>query len=99
MDNVESGIYIHIPYCRSKCFYCSFVSDTDFSDGGQYIDAVIAEIGERGGGRIDSIYIGGGAPSILPRCEIARLLSAVRANFVVCGDWVISIQCNPDSAD
>ena len=99
MDNVESGIYIHIPYCRSKCFYCSFVSDTDFSDVGQYIDAVIAEIGERGGGRIDSIYIGGGTPSILPRGEIARLLSAVRANFDVCGDCEISIECNPDSAD
>lgn len=93
------GIYIHIPYCKSKCAYCSFVSDTRFSDCKEYINALIAEIEESAKNRCaDTVYIGGGTPSALPRGELSRIMSVIRGNFLLSDDAEISAECNPDSA-
>ncbi len=102
MSKIEEesfGIYIHIPFCKSKCAYCSFVSDACLSDCKDYVDALIREIRDVGGGRhADTVYIGGGTPSVLKRGELKRIMSAVRENFSLFDNAEISSECNPDSA-
>ena len=94
------GVYIHVPYCRSRCAYCSFVSGCDFSDMAAYKDALLSEIYARGGGKaVDSVYFGGGTPSVLERGFLAEILYAVGQSFELSSDCEISVECNPDSAD
>lgn len=84
------SLYLHIPFCRHKCNYCSFYSLTDF-DKSEYIDAIIRCVqyfGKNSGEnplisdcRADTVYIGGGTPSVLPPKLIYRLFDAVYRNF------------------
>ena len=93
------GVYLHIPYCRSRCAYCNFVSGCDMSDTDAYVKALIGETERRGGGkRADTVYIGGGTPSVLPRGKLKEITDAVRRSFELSKDSEISIECNPDSA-
>ncbi len=97
------GIYVHIPFCRSKCQYCDFYSlackDDSLMDS--YLDAVCAHIKEAGalcpGYRVDTIYFGGGTPSYFGADAIAILLTAIRKNFDVAADAEITFEANPDS--
>lgn len=80
-----AGLYIHIPFCASKCAYCDFCS-APADDGVKraYVDALIAEIRDSAecfGGCADTVYIGGGTPSCLPRGEIKRISDAVFSCF------------------
>ncbi|WP_196591335.1 radical SAM family heme chaperone HemW, partial [Pectinatus frisingensis] len=95
------SLYIHIPFCRQKCFYCDFPSiaansTTLYND---YITAVIKEINLRrqilGPLKISTIYFGGGTPSLLPPESIGILLSAVSAKFIVSSDAEITLEANP----
>src|SRR5271167_1349434 len=91
---MPSGIYISVPFCRTKCSFCNFASGV-FSRAlfDRYIDQTCAEIGaaeriaaEVGGQferEVDSIYLGGGTPSVLAPDRLERLFRAVRANFDV----------------
>ena len=105
--NQRAGIYIHIPFCERKCTYCNF-NTTDFSGelAEQYIRAVAREItywGERleGPAReraiVDSIFFGGGTPSIVESHQLAGLITACRAAFDVDADSEITIEINPAS--
>lgn len=95
----KRGVYIHIPYCLSRCSYCSFVSGCDFSDMQSYKNAVISEIEERGGGEaVDSVYVGGGTPSVLKRGYLTEIFAALKRSFAIANDCEISVECNPDSA-
>ena len=93
------GIYIHIPFCASKCFYCDFYSVTRKSNQEEYINAVIEEIisttelmTER---LVDSIYIGGGTPSAIDEKYIIKLLDLLK---LFCTDNAeITIEVNPES--
>ena len=97
------GIYIHVPFCRSKCQYCDFYSitnkDTKMHDG--YLDAICAHIKEAGplapNYRVDTIYFGGGTPSFYGADGIATILSTIRRNFDVDVNAEITLECNPDS--
>ncbi|MBO5715908.1 MAG: coproporphyrinogen III oxidase family protein [Clostridia bacterium] len=93
------GIYIHIPFCRTKCLYCDFCSFVSRSDGEreEYVSALLKEIEARGTKEylVDTIYFGGGTPSLLSSKQIGRILSALRENFVVCEDVEITLECNP----
>ncbi len=93
------GIYIHIPFCRSKCRYCDFYSLTDESVKERYIDRVIEEICTYKGKNIvaDTLFIGGGTPSLLSTEEIKRLVSACREVFLLDGE--ITVEANPDSVN
>ena len=102
-DKIPLGIYIHVPFCRSKCQYCDFYSVTgkkecDF-DG--YVDAVCAHIQEAGGQApdhiVDTIYFGGGTPSFLGAEGLAVILNAVRKSFDVSPGAEITFEANPDS--
>lgn len=101
MPDTTYGVYVHIPFCRSKCAYCGFVSVSDFTLRHSYMQALVGEIESCriSGAAVDTIYIGGGTPSCLSDGEIARIIDAVRMTFVVSRDAEITVECNPESAD
>jgi len=97
------GIYVHIPFCRSKCQYCDFYSvttkDDKILDG--YLQAVCAHIREAGalapGYQVDTIYFGGGTPSLFGAEGLSAILTAIRKSFDVSGNAEITFEANPDS--
>ena len=102
-NKIPLGIYIHVPFCRSKCQYCDFYSvsskkDCDF-DG--YLSAICTHIKETGPQTpnhiVDTVYFGGGTPSILGAEGLAMILSAVRKSFDVSPTAEITFEANPDS--
>lgn len=98
-----AGIYVHIPYCRTKCLYCNFYSIPSSESIGDYVSAVIAELGMRrdylNGEKIDTIYFGGGTPSIAGTDSIRDILRAVHDSFDVAADSEITLEANPDDTD
>lgn len=97
------GLYIHIPFCKSKCGYCdfySFVSDESTMD--RYLDCLFKRTEEYSAfinRRIDTVYIGGGTPSVFGGERIRCLLEKVRSCFSVTPDCEITVECNPSSVD
>ena len=97
------GIYIHVPFCRSKCQYCDFYSLTTKDDKlmDSYLDAMTRHIKEAGSlapnYKVDTIYFGGGTPSFFGADGMATLLTAIRRSFDVAGDAEITFEANPDS--
>ena len=102
-DKMPLGIYVHVPFCRSKCQYCDFYSVTtrsdDLLDG--YIDAMCAHIKEAGtlapAYKVDTVYFGGGTPSFFGADGMAAILTAIRRAFDVTNDAEITFEANPDS--
>ena len=97
------GIYVHVPFCRSRCAYCDFCTQTDRSDKliDGYLDAVCAHIKEAGAlapnHKVDTIYFGGGTPSFLGADALATILTAIRRSFDVDNNAEITFEANPDS--
>lgn len=91
------ALYIHVPFCRRKCPYCSFVSyDYREADIPLYLSTLKNELGRRAGGEcISSIYFGGGTPSLLPSEHIGDLLSTTSSLFTVNKAAEITIEANP----
>ncbi len=102
-DKLPLGIYIHVPFCRSKCQYCDFYSLTVKEDKllDAYTSAMCKHIREAGtlapAYRVDTVYFGGGTPTFFGAEGMAELLSAVRRGFDVAGDAEITFEANPDS--
>ena len=98
------GVYIHIPFCRSKCDYCDF-----YSLAGQegrmddYLKALIAHMKETGpltrGNQVDTVYFGGGTPSYFGEKRLRELLRTVAKRFDLAKDAEITVECNPDSVE
>ena len=98
------GIYIHIPFCRSKCDYCDFYSLAGREDRmDQYQKALLAHIKETApfakGYQVDTVYFGGGTPSWYGAKRLSELLAAVRRRFLVARDVEVTVEANPDSVD
>ncbi len=97
------GIYVHIPFCRSKCRYCDFysVTEMDTALADSYLDALCDHIRETGpltpAYQVDTIYFGGGTPSYFGAERLAAILSAIRRAFDVASDAEITFEANPDS--
>ena len=97
------GIYIHIPFCRSKCDYCDFYSVTSRDSRllEDYLDAVCQHIREAGNLApnylVDTIYFGGGTPSLFGADSLVTILRTVRKAFDVAGSAEITFEANPDS--
>ena len=97
------GIYIHIPFCRSKCQYCDFYSLTTKEDSllDGYLEAVCSHIKEAGALApnylVDTIYFGGGTPSFFGAEGMAAILTTIRKSFDVARDAEITFEANPDS--
>lgn len=101
------GLYIHIPFCRSKCPYCNFYSlryNEDFSK--KYCDALIEEI--KSGQRtreftentdfeFDTVYFGGGTPSIIGGDRLSEILKAVKSSYKIYSNAEITAECNPSA--
>jgi len=98
MKNI--GIYVHFPFCASKCKYCNFNSSADNNQMQvEYFQALLREIRMYSSQKInvDTIFIGGGTPSIMFDGCIATLISEIRKSFVVDADVEITIEANPNS--
>jgi oxygen-independent coproporphyrinogen-3 oxidase len=98
------GIYIHFPYCLSKCPYCDFASRAEaVIPQERYTEAVLRELGVRAaefpGREAISIYFGGGTPSLWDPPLFARVLSEVRSLWKVAGDAEITLEANPGTTD
>lgn len=94
------GLYIHIPFCQRKCNYCDFYSAVPDTDAkGRYIDRLCKEM-KKWGGRtarpIDTLYIGGGTPSLLSEVELTAIINTVRESFTLLPDAEITAEINPD---
>jgi oxygen-independent coproporphyrinogen III oxidase len=100
------GLYLSVPFCRTKCTYCNFASDV-FSRAvfDRYLDRVCADIhttpesagqmGARLEGEADSVYLGGGTPTILDSHQLERLFVTVRQNFRLLPETEITVECAP----
>ncbi|MGE5276041.1 MAG: radical SAM family heme chaperone HemW [Acidobacteriota bacterium] len=97
---MSAGVYVHLPYCASRCGYCAFVVSTDASSRGAYLEALSREIGlaaaEARGIRFDSVYLGGGTPSLAPEAEVGRLLETIRERFDLDAGAEITLEANPE---
>ena len=97
------GIYVHVPFCRSKCMYCDFYSVTtnEYSLLDDYRKAICQHIREAGAQApdylVDTIYFGGGTPSFFGPDGMAAILTAIRKNFDVSPTAEITFEANPDS--
>ncbi len=95
-----AGIYIHIPFCLKKCPYCNFYSTTDLSLKEKFINALFREIDSHHGFSlpIDTIYFGGGTPSLLSPEEIFSILSRLFKHFTIRQGIEITMEINPGTA-
>jgi oxygen-independent coproporphyrinogen-3 oxidase len=99
------GLYIHVPFCSAICHYCNF--NRELLDDGlkrRYVDAAIAEIrsapvrlGLGAAPAVDTIFFGGGTPSLLAGCEIGAILDACRERFSVAAGAEVTIEANPET--
>lgn len=99
ISKIMAGIYIHIPYCKTKCIYCDFYSITNLSRKDELVRAVLQEINERKGYLdevVSTIYFGGGTPSVLKTVDINSILQVIYTNFDVDNDAEITLEANPD---
>ena len=101
-----TGLYIHIPFCKSRCIYCGFYSTTAEQMKQAYVDAVCREMelrnaiyekeGKDVSKTIATVYLGGGTPSQLSPTQLQQLFDAIARHYDVNNDAEITIECNPD---
>ena len=101
---IPLGIYVHVPFCRSKCQYCDFYSLGGSREKGlmeSYLEAVCRHIKEAGalapGYQVDTVYFGGGTPSFLGADGLIPIMNALRRRFDLSNDAEITFEANPDS--
>lgn len=95
------GIYIHVPFCQSRCIYCDFYSTTYGAEWKRsYVDTLKREMQLRreeiDAARVPSLYIGGGTPSQLPSTLLQEVFLAIQENFTLAKDAEVTIEANPD---
>jgi oxygen-independent coproporphyrinogen-3 oxidase len=100
----SGGLYVHWPWCVSKCPYCDFNSHQAGSpDEGRYVAAILRETGhmaERAGfSRLGSLYFGGGTPSLMQADSIAAIIDEAQSHFVFADDIEITLEANPSSSE
>jgi oxygen-independent coproporphyrinogen-3 oxidase len=95
-----AGIYFHIPFCRQACHYCDFHFSTQTKSMDEMVKALMRETKARAayleGETVETIYFGGGTPSLLPTDDINRILDAVYTYYPVSNDVEITLEANPD---
>ena len=95
-----AGIYLHIPFCRKRCHYCDFFKTTDLSQKARLLAGLKKELESRASELdseiINTIYLGGGTPSVLLIDEQRDLLNTIRQNYTVSDDAEITMEANPD---
>jgi oxygen-independent coproporphyrinogen-3 oxidase len=106
MTKPPVGVYVHFPFCRSRCPYCAFYSEVRREDvWPDYLAAISREIAARAADprfaarAVSSLYIGGGTPSLLEPDAVSRLLAEVTAAFAPTADLEVTIEANPESVE
>ena len=99
-----TSVYVHFPWCLAKCPYCDFVSYvTPAIDHEGYADAVLRELETRAplgqGRRVESVFFGGGTPSLRDSRALGRVLAAIGQTFETAEDLEVTVECNPTSLD
>ena len=98
-----SGIYLHIPFCKSKCAYCNFFSLVTEKKIDDYVSALKNEIVDRksylGDEVVKTIYFGGGTPSLLPIKYVDEILDLLHKNYNIISNPEITLEINPDTID
>lgn len=96
-----AGIYLHIPFCKSKCAYCNFFSIVSDKQRSGFLEALkkeaVARKGYLGGEDVRTVYFGGGTPSLLEPMEIAGILDVLRKNYNIIESPEITMEANPDT--
>jgi putative oxygen-independent coproporphyrinogen III oxidase len=98
------GVYVHVPFCRARCPYCDFAVVVGADEAhAAYVDAVLREAdrwaARVAGRRVESVYLGGGTPSLLDPALLARLLAGLRAAFDVAPGAEVTVEANPETLD
>lgn len=98
-----AGIYLHIPFCKQKCSYCDFHFSTDSSYHLRMMDAIHGELELKKeslkGQTVQTIYFGGGTPSLIAPEQLSRLLKQIHAHYDIESDLEVTIEANPDDLD
>lgn len=100
-----AGVYFHIPFCRQACHYCDFHFSTSLKYRDDMVAALCTEVAMQAeylppeNKAVETIYFGGGTPSLLSATDIARLIAAVGSHFHIHADAEITIEANPDDLD
>jgi len=95
---IHPGLYVHVPFCKTKCPYCDFTSGTSLSSIPDWLQATKSEmlLYRDRFSRFDSLYLGGGTPSLLPERDLAELTHSLRRNFSISDDAEFTMEVNPD---
>jgi oxygen-independent coproporphyrinogen-3 oxidase len=95
-----AGLYIHIPFCKQACHYCDFHFSTSTSNQSQLVDAIAKELRMQkkylAGESLETIYFGGGTPSLLREEELKKILETIHLNFTVVEGAEVTLEANPD---
>lgn len=96
---MTAGVYLHIPFCKSRCSYCDFATDVyrNAETVDRYVNALVKEIEGFTGGEIeaDTVYFGGGTPSLLSPSQVEKILAAVGKKFSIAPSAEITMEMNP----
>jgi oxygen-independent coproporphyrinogen III oxidase len=97
---MAAGIYLHIPFCRSRCSYCDFATDVYRDAGGvqRYVNALTSEIRNSKvqiNGLVDTIYFGGGTPSLLDAEQVQKILHTLQTTFEIATNREVTLEMNP----
>src|ERR1700748_763782 len=96
-----AGIYLHIPFCRQACHYCNFHFSTSLSRKNDFITALLKEMELRrdyiGEEAVETVYFGGGTPSLLEEAELQVILQQLRILFPLAPGAEITLEANPDN--
>lgn len=97
------GIYLHIPFCKQACRYCDFFFSVSLHYCDEFVDRLVDEI--RAGGSkhdkkaLDTLYLGGGTPSLLTKSNLEKIMEAIHRDFSFHEDTEVTMECNPDDLD
>ena len=95
-----NSLYLHIPYCLTRCGYCDFHSSTCMDDKDAYVDALCLELKQRAhflpNNTIETIYFGGGTPSLLSKKQLESIFKVIRQYYIITENAEITLESNPD---
>ena len=96
----KSGLYIHVPFCKSKCVYCGFYSTVSQKDVDKYLSALEKEMAlrkdEPAGKTVQTVYFGGGTPSLLQTSQLQQIIDNLRHHFFIEDNAEMTIEANPE---
>jgi oxygen-independent coproporphyrinogen-3 oxidase len=101
-DTARLGLYVHVPFCEAKCSYCHFAIDPRRPDDARqdrYLRALLSEMEAAPAGAADTLYFGGGTPSLFSVARLARIVELARRRFSLPEDAEITVEANPADLD